>query len=97
LDELSLRNLSKPRTLEYTGFYRSHPQNRQYYFKRCDYHEKKESLSILVIRENNAITAEKTLEQAIQAGKCDAQTILLTYRKRTQKETAVLLGLIIRF
>jgi transposase len=81
----------KPRALGYTGFYDTLPKNWQDYFKGCDYHEKKESLNILtqIILENDMLTAEETLEQAAQTGECNAQTILLTYRKLIQKETAV--------
>ena len=81
----------KPRALEYTGFYRTLPRNWQDYFKGCNYYDKKESLNILtqIILENNMQTAEETLEQASKAGECNAQTILLTYRKRIQKETAL--------
>jgi len=81
----------KPRALEYTGFYRTLPQNWQDYFEHCDYHEKKEGLRILtqIIQEKGMLTAEETFEKTTQAGECNAQTLLLTYRKLTQKETAI--------
>jgi len=76
----------RPNALKYSGFYHELPDPWKEYLADLEYGEKKKSLNLLVrmITETDMDTATICLLEALDSGKVDADSILLSYRRLTE-------------
>lgn len=80
--------IKRPTALKYTGFYRDLPDPWRNYLDHCDYHQKKNSLKLLlqILSESDMDTATQSLEATSSRNIPDHDSIRLSYYRLIQSE-----------